>query len=186
MSHLFQAKDQKAVAALLTGGAVGVLRTDTLYGIVAPAANAEAVERLYKVRGRDPGKPVVVLIGDESHIWDTVISDGYRQLISRYWPGKVSIILPAGASTEHIHRGYRSIAYRLPDDPWLRELLLQTGPLAAPSANPQGLPPAADIDEAQAYFGESVDFYVDQGRVEDATPSQLLRLEPDGTITRLR
>lgn len=186
MSRSFKPENYVDIAHLLAEGGIGVLRTDTIYGVVASAHDTAAVERLYRVRGRDSGKPIVVLIGDESQIWDSRITAEHHQMIERYWPGKVSIILPAGDATEHIHRGFRSIAYRLPADQWLRQLLLLSGPLAAPSANPQGLPPAADVTEAQAYFGDSVDFYVNQGRVEDASPSQLLRLEDDGTITRLR
>ena len=187
MNRILQQNEIPEIARLLAAGRVGVLRTDTLYGIGADAHNPAAVERLYRVRGRDADKPVVVLIGDESHIWDSQITDAHRELIARYWPGRVSIILPAGTSTEHIHRGHDSIAYRLPESSeWVRQLLGQTGPLAAPSANPQGLPPASNIEEAYAYFGKTVDFYVDGGQVENATPSQLLRLEADGHLTRLR
>lgn len=186
MSQIYQSDQQSAVIRSLRAGGIGVLRTDTLYGIVADAAKAEAVERLYAIRGRDADKPVVVLIGELSQIWQAELTDRHRRLFERYWPGKVSIILPAGEGTEHIHRGYNSIAYRLPADGWLRQLLKATGPLAAPSANPQGQPPAADIHEAQGYFGNTVDFYVDQGRVENTTPSQLLQLHADGTVRRLR
>jgi L-threonylcarbamoyladenylate synthase len=186
MTRILEPADLHEIALRLRRGEVGVLRTDTLYGIVADAHSAEAVERLYRVRGRDADKPVVVLIADESQIWDSRITADHRQLIHRYWPGPISIILPAGNATAHIHRGYTSIAYRLPANDWLRTLMRLTGPLAAPSANPQGLSPAADIEAAVGYFGEVVDFYVDQGRVENATPSQLLRVEADGSVLRLR
>lgn len=75
----------------------------------------------------------------------------------------------------------------MPADEGLRELLRQTGPLIAPSANPEGAPPARTISEAEAYFGDGVDIYVDGGEVPlDINPSRLLRLHKDGSKEWLR
>lgn len=173
-----------AIVSLLRGGGVGILRTDTLYGIVAQADNEAAVERVYEIKGRTPTKPPIILIGAMDQLLNSY-DEATMNRLKEYWPGKVSIILPAPHAPKWLVRSGDSLAYRMPDNPELRELLLRTGPLIAPSANPEGLPPAMNINEAVAYFGEEVNFYVDGGVVEDDTPSRLYRLLDDN-MERLR
>ena len=171
------------VAELLRSGKVGVVRTDTLYGLLARAGDREAVERIFAIKRRSPEKPVLVLIHDATGLHDPYPIDPF---MGKYWPGKNTIILPAPSDPQWITRGTKTIAYRLPDDATLRKLLEQTGPLVAPSANPEGEPPAATVEQAIAYFGDTVDFYVDSGEVTDQTPSRLLLPRTDGTMERLR
>jgi len=174
------------VVDCLRNGGVGVIRTDTLYGLVASVLSKKAVERVYKLRHRDSRKACIVLIADESHL--PAAPPFYAEQVIRHsWPGPVSIILPINdAVPEWIHRGTGGLAMRVPADAELRELLLKTGPLIAPSANHEGQPPAETISEAQAYFGDEVDFYVNSGPVMHHSPSKLLRPLADGTIERLR
>jgi L-threonylcarbamoyladenylate synthase len=173
----------EAIIHLLSRGGIGVLRTDTLYGVVAKADDEAAVEKVYAAKGRTPTKSPIVLIGSTSQLFETYDEQTLERL-KKLWPGKNSVILPSKTPT-WIVRGNASIAYRLPADKNLRELLLKTGPLIAPSANPEGEMPAMTIDEAKMYFGERVDFYVDSGEVTDETPSKLYRLQEDG-LERLR
>ena len=173
------------LATALRGGALAILRTDTLYGMVARALDKGAVERMYMVKSRDAGKPPIVLVSDLDQIFSTV-QGAQRTVLDEVWPGKTSVVLSADSGPDWLTRGGDSIAYRLPAEPNLRALIEHTGPLIAPSANPQGEVPAATIDQAIAYFGERVEYYVDDGEVLDQTPSRLLRLLPDGTTERLR
>lgn len=179
MTVLTNAFDE-TIARLLNEGGIGVLRTDTIYGVVARADDERAVERIYEVKGRTPSKSPIVLIGSVSQLFEPC--DDAR--LNELWPGKNSVILPS-EKPAWIVRGNASIAYRMPDNAALRELLMKTGPLIAPSANPEGDVPATTIDEARAYFGDNVDFYVDGGAVTDNTPSKLYRLQEDG-LERLR
>jgi L-threonylcarbamoyladenylate synthase len=174
----------ETIVRLLRGGAIGVLRTDTLYGIVARAGDERAVEHIYAVKQRTPSKSPIVLIASTSQLFDTY-DDTTLQRLSELWPGKNSVILPSTAAPTWIVRDNASVAYRIPDNKALRRLLLETGPLIAPSANPEGDPPAMSIEEAKNYFGNNVDFYVDGGVVTDDSPSKLYRLQPDG-LERLR
>jgi len=176
--------DQKVVDILLKGG-IGILRTDTIYGVVCCADNKTAVNRLFAAKGRDDGKSPIVLIAGQDQMFDMPSPQEQIEL-DKVWPGKVSIIINSVKAPSWITRGNGSVAYRLPADDNLRKLLEKTGPLIAPSANPQGVIPATTIDEAKDYFGETVDFYIDEGEVNDNTPSQLLRLDPDGIVERLR
>ena len=182
---MFSSVNDPEIARLLTSGGVGVLRTDTLYGIVAQASDEAAVRRVYTLKGRDDDKSPIVLIADASQVFDELPA-GHREYVDQVWPGPVSVIVPSVYAPSWIKRGNDSVAYRVPDNDNLRKLLAITGPLIAPSANPQGMQPAMNIREAKYYFADGVDFYVNQGVVENREPSQLVRLEPNGEVTRLR
>jgi L-threonylcarbamoyladenylate synthase len=172
------------IATLLKEGCVGVLRTDTLYGIVARADDEHAVEKVYNLKLRTPTKSPIILIASHDQMYEDDIV--FRSTLDTFWPGKVSAILPSSNAPLWIRRKNNSVAYRMPDDKKLTDLVAQTGPLIAPSANIEGKPPARDIAEAIAYFGEGVDFYVEGGRVLDDSPSQLLKFKGDGTWDKLR
>jgi L-threonylcarbamoyladenylate synthase len=182
---VFSSVNDPEIARILTSGGVGVLRTDTLYGIVAKADDEAAVRRVYALKGRDDDKSPIVLIADIDQLFEK-LPESHREYVGQVWPGPVSVIIPSLKAPTWIRRGNDSVAYRMPDDADLRKLLAVTGPLIAPSANPQGMQPAMNVREAKYYFGTNVDFYVDQGTVESREPSRLVCLEPDGEVTRLR
>lgn len=173
------------VASVLNSGGIVVLRTDTIYGVVARADNEQAVRRVYELKGRDETKSPIVLIANTSQLFDTVSEDAHAR-VRKFWPGKTSIIFPSNEAPAWIRRSNRSVAYRLPNNDGLRELLQQTGPLIAPSANPQGTRPAMNIEEAVTYFGDKVDLYIDGGQVDDNTPSRLFILHENGEMEQLR
>ena len=180
---------------ILKSGGVGVLPTDTLYGIVGSALNKKSVLRIYKLRKRNPKKPMIVLIGDMRHAtWKKFgmkLSTTHYKLLTRLWPNAVSVILPLPAGRQgagkfaYLHRGTKTLAFRFPKPKWLRELLKKTGPLVAPSANWEGKPPAKTIREAKKYFSDKIDFYVDAGRLA-GKPPPLIRITPAGDAVVLR
>jgi L-threonylcarbamoyladenylate synthase len=171
---------------ILNDGGVGVLATDTLYGLVARALDEAAIERIYRLKGRRPDKPLIILIcrPEEVRLFGVDLDNPTKKELMKHWPGPVSIILPCPSHKfNYLHRGTNSLAFRLPAKPSLRRLLKQTGPLVAPSANPEGQTPASSIPQARRYFGEAVDFY-QSGRVS-GRPSQVVRLA-DGKLKVLR
>lgn len=176
--------DSDVIYALQHGG-VAVLRTDTLYGIVARADDETAVERIYDLKGRDDNKSPIVLIASLDQLYDEPETSS-EQYLSTVWPGKVSVILPSKEAPRWIRRSNESVAYRMPADTKLRMLIEATGPLIAPSANPQGKGPAMTIEQAIEYFGDGVDCYIDGGEVFDSTPSKLVRIGENGEVERLR
>lgn len=172
----------------LKKGGVAVIATDTIYGVVASAKNEAAVLRVYAIKGRAPEKPCIILISsiDDLAAFGTAPNAAQRATLERVWPGPLSVILPCTDSTyTYLHRGTQSLAFRLPADEMLRALLTETGPLIAPSANPQGAEPATTIEEAQNYFGDQVDCYADAG-VRVGKPSRLISVAEDGTEAVLR
>ena len=174
----------KLIEILMNGG-IGVLLTDTLYGVVARADDEASVARVYALKGRTDSKPPIVLIADVSQLYDA-LPDGVDATVEGKWPGKNSIIIPSLLAPKWLSRESSGVAYRLPDNNALRRLLRETGPLIAPSANPQGDPPARSVGEAEGYFGDSVDFYVDGGVAFDSQPSNLFIMTSGGDFEQLR
>ena len=147
------------VFPILKKGNIGVIPTDTLYGIVGSAFSKKAVERIYEVKGRDENKPFIVLIASISDLkkFDIALTVPQKKLLDGVWPASVSVILPCPQKKfQYLHRGTKSLAFRLPKDRELQTFLKQTGPLVAPSANPQGGKPAETIAEAKKYFVEKL------------------------------
>lgn len=174
-------KYMKSFKEVIKEGGVAVMRTDTLYGLVADAHNEKSVTRIYDIKKRNPLKPVIVLIAHYDQLQEFGVSrtDSLKQKLDTYWPGKVSIILEpkdTEIDTHYIHKGTKGIAFRIPNDTNMRKVLSDVGPLVAPSANPEGMPPAKTIQEAIDYFGDSVDYYIDGGEVIDMSPSKIIKI----------
>jgi len=178
----------KIITPILKLGGIGVVPTDTLYGLVGSALNSEAVERIYRVRRRDLKKPMIVLISSLNDLkkFGIKLNLAQEKKLKEFWPGKVSVILECkGKKFEHLHRRKNSIAFRFPYDFELLKLLKKVGPLVAPSANRAGDEPATNFKEARAYFTDEVDFYVDGGKLK-SKPSTLVELDKKGEIKVLR
>lgn len=182
---LVQSISHPDLCAALKAGQVAVLRTDTLYGLVARVDDKLAVQKVYDIKHRNQAKSPIVLISDRTQLYDKP-SQLLSAALDNVWPGKVSVIIPSDKAPDWISRENRSVAYRLPDSADLQQLISQTGPLVAPSANPEGENPAMTINQAIKYFGDKVDIYVDGGTVTDTAPSQLLQVSQTGEIERLR
>lgn len=171
----------------LKEGGIGVIPTDTIYGVVGSAMNTAVVERIYLLRERTPGKPMIILISEitDLRLFGIGISEKLALFLGKIWPGKVSVVLSCPSEKfKYLHRGTRSLAFRVPDRKDLRSLLRQSGPLVAPSANPEGETPASDVSQAKSYFGDRVDFYLGGGKIA-SPPSTLLKIEGD-RVTVLR
>jgi L-threonylcarbamoyladenylate synthase len=174
---MFSSLTDPALIRCLQKGGVVVIPTDTLYGVVARAADEEAVKRVYRVRGRAPSKPCIILVADRSDITDNQLwTPAHRKIADTHWPGALSLVAPTKHTRKYLHRGTQTLAYRVPAREDLRRLLALTGPLVAPSANPEGNPPATTLQEAQAYFGTYVDGYVDGGVMTGHAPSTLVTI----------
>ncbi len=202
----------KKLALLLKEGVIAVMPTDTIYGICGSALKKEVVEKIYRLRKRSPHKPMIILISsfDDLKIFGVdgdvddrrqkmqttadrtqTTADGMQtnremEILKKIWPGKVSVILEMNKyfkKFEYLHRGTKTLAFRLPKPKWLRNILKISGPLVAPSANWEGYEPAKTINEAKRYFGNKVIYY-DAGKIK-GQPSTLIKLK-NGKIEILR
>jgi L-threonylcarbamoyladenylate synthase len=171
MSNLEMAKD-----ALLKPGAVGVIPTDTVYGVVARADDQVAVARLYALKDRE-SKPGTVIAASVDQLVDLGIKRRYLKAVEDFWPAPLSVEIPH--SVGYLSQNTGRQAFRIPETPELLRLLEVTGPLQTSSANQPGMPPANTVKEAQDYFGDRVDFYVDGGDLSGNEPSTIIRIVDD-------
>lgn len=179
---MFSALDDALLVNLLNSGAVGVIPTDTVYGLVARAADPDAVTRLYNLKHR-VRKPGTVIAGSIQQLLELGLESKYIIADQQFWPGPISVVIPH--NIEYMNQGIGSQPFRIPDDEELRKLLLKTGPLQTTSANHPTEEPAANIREAQSIFGELVDFYVDGGEQFERPPSTIIRIN-NGKVEVIR
>lgn len=167
-------KNIKEIIKIIKSDGIGVMPTDTLYGLVGSAFSQKAITRIYKVKKRNKNKKLIVLTSSLKDLekFKIKITKEQKEVLQKFWPGKVSVVL-------------NNTAFRLPKNKKLIEILKKTGPLVAPSANPESLKPAKNITEARKYFGNSVDFYL-AGRTLNGRASRLIKLEKNGKIIELR
>jgi L-threonylcarbamoyladenylate synthase len=170
--------EEPELIKLIVGGAVGVLPTDTVYGLTCLAANRASVARLYKLKSRDQ-KPGTIIAADVQQLVELGLKRRYLSAVTQYWPSAISVIIPCGDELRFLHIGQNGLAVRIPEDKALSKLLSKTGPLLTTSANHPGEPTASTIMEAQQYFNGQVDFYVDGGDLSKRAPSTIIRIVDD-------
>lgn len=186
------AETSEALAAAQAAVAAGeciVLPTDTVYGIGANAFSAEAVQGLLDAKHRGRNMPPPVLIA-ETGMLEALADDlppSALRLADAFWPGALTLIVPAQRHLRmDLGETNGTIAVRVPDHDFTRDLLRRTGPLAVSSANVSGQPSSTSIDDAQAQLGDSVAVYLDAGATPGATPSTIIDFvsEAMGRIVR--
>ncbi len=152
------------LARTLSEGGVAVIPCDTMYGIAGAAPDTE--KRIRAIKGRGETKPFLQLIAHAS--WVARLSDFVLpQKLAQYWPGPLTIIFPA--------RDGGTVALRLPDSPFLRQLMEAVGrPLYSTSVNRAGKEPMFDIELIKKEFERDVDLIFDAGNLPPGPPSTLV------------
>ncbi len=165
----------RAAGCLLSGG-VAAFRTDTLYGLSAAWSSAAGLARLRAIKGEE--RPFLSLAADAATAWrwSGPVEPWVRAVADRFWPGPVTLVLPAGPKAPAGARAPDgSWAVRVPDEPWCRELAARVGgALPSTSANRPGGSAARTVGEVQARLGDTVDLVVDGGPVPQAQPASAL------------
>ncbi|MGB7962286.1 MAG: L-threonylcarbamoyladenylate synthase, partial [Propionicimonas sp.] len=167
-----------AMAAIAAGECI-VLPTDTVYGIGANALSAPAVRSLLEAKRRGRDMPPPVLLAEPAMLRSLAggrLSDA-EALAEAFWPGALTLVVTSHPRLR-MDLGDRgdTIAVRVPDHTFTRELLRATGPLAVSSANVSGEPAACSIAEARAQLGDSVSVYLDAGGSSGPVPSTVVDL----------
>ncbi len=199
MSRLFDCSQDsdlltgmRLARAAIRRGELVVIPTDTVYGVAADAFSPKAVQRLLDAKGRTRQSPPPVLVPGVATLeaLASEIPDAVRQLVDAFWPGGLTIVLPAQPSLAwDLGDTDGTVAVRMPDNRIALELLEETGPLAVSSANLTGQPAATSAGEAQEMLGETVETYLDGG-ASDSTASTIVDatalVAPGGRVTILR
>ena len=157
----------EVVAALQDGGVV-VLPTDTVYGLVARAADPAATTALFALKDRPAGVPLAVLcatVDQALALADPSVGPPVAAVAAAWWPGPLTLVLPRRADVElHLGEPASTVGVRVPDHDLVRAIAARVGPLAATSANRHGEPVAETAAAASAAFGDGVAVVVDGGR----------------------
>ncbi len=162
----------RQLTQLLMHGGVGVLPTDTVYGLVCRASDPSAVAKLYEVKQR-AGKPGTIIASSAVQLEALGVGADELKRARPYWPGSTSIELHD--NLEYLNQGTGHDAYRvIGGSSALISILNITGPLLTTSANMPGEPTANTIAEARRYFDDTIDFYVDGGDMSGNLPSTLI------------
>ena len=172
-------------------GALVVIPTDTVYGIAADAFNPVAIQALLDAKGRTRSSPPPVLVPGVATLdaLAETVSQPVRDLVDAFWPGGLTIIVPARSSLAWDLGDTRgTVALRQPSDPIALELLTEVGPLAVSSANLTGQPAATTASLALESLGDSVDVYLDGGETETVTSTivDASSFAADGSIRIVR
>lgn len=178
-----------AAVATLKRGDVIAFPTETLYGLGADALNSAAVEKVFQLKGRESTNPIPVLVAHREMLLSLVASVPALadKLISCFWPGPLTIILPARRDIPPplISLSGR-IGVRISSQPLATELVKALGsPLTATSANPSGRPPARTVEEARKYFAGQIDIFIDGGKLTSESGSTVAEINGD-TIKIIR
>jgi L-threonylcarbamoyladenylate synthase len=151
---------------ILEKGGIILIPTETVYGLAVDGESEEAISNLRRVKGNDEGKMLQRLAAniEDVHMrvatWDPRI----KRMASAFWPGPLTLIL-------------ENVGWRVPDHPFLRDLIRRFGrPLAASSANLSAREPALDCDEAVRTFEGKIDLALDGGRASLGKASSVVRV----------
>jgi len=175
-------------AARLAAGGVAAFPTETVYGLGADAMNAEAVARVFSLKGRPASNPLIVHVLDEAMARSVAAewtADASR-LARAYWPGPLTLVLPKAPRVPGVvTAGGASVAVRCPDHPAALALLAALGvPIVGPSANVSGAVSPTRAQHVRGVWPESDVLVLDGGPCRAGLESTVLRLGDEPEILR--
>ncbi len=164
----------------LRAGRVIAYPTETLYGLGVDPFQPEALERLYRLKGRPAGRPVSLLVADAAMLRGLVreVTPSARALLEAFLPGPLTLVLEARADLPAaLTAGTGKIGLRISSHPLIPHLFARlSGPITTTSANPTGRPPAGRAEEIAAYFPRGVACILDGGPSAGSTGSTVVDL----------
>ncbi|MGQ9660281.1 MAG: L-threonylcarbamoyladenylate synthase [Thermochromatium sp.] len=186
MLYLTSSPDDLATAAaLLRAGELVALPTETVYGLAADADNPDAVRAIFQAKGRPADHPLIVHIATAEQLadWAAAVPEAAWRLVSVFWPGPLTLVLPAASSVSPlVTGGQTTVALRVPAHPVFQAVLRQLGfdrGLAAPSANPFGRISPTTAQHVQHHLAGRIAAVVDGGPCAVGIESTILDLSGD-------
>lgn len=171
-------------AGVIREGGIVAFPTETYYGLAVDPFNESALKKLFRIKNRPEVKPVLVLVSgqDELSRVTTAIPAIAQRLMDRFWPGPLTLVLPARKElSSYITGGTNTVGVRLSSHPVAMSLLKACGiPVTATSANKSNQSPAVTANEAKRIFGNQVDLVLDGGRTPGESSSTLVGFENSG------
>ncbi len=168
----------RQAADIVLGGGIIIYPTETVYGIGALFSNEQALRRVFAVKGRDPSKPVLLLIKDAASLRNLITGMSYTALglAEKYWPGPLTLLFQASEKLSPLLIGdERKIGCRVSSSPVARKLLsIIKQPITSTSANLSGDKNPSEINDISPLLLDSVDVILDAGRLGDGLPSTVI------------
>lgn len=178
----------KAASIIRSGGLVS-FPTETVYGLGADALNTEAVSRIYQAKGRPSDNPLILHVCSEKQASELVyLNANSEKLIRTFWPGPLTLVLPARSHIPLRTRGgLPTAAIRMPDNPTALALISASRtPIAAPSANISGRPSPTDASSVYQDMNGRIDMILDGGSVEIGIESTVIDISEPERVLLLR
>jgi len=170
----------RRAAEILRAGGLVAFPTETVYGLGADASSEAALKKLYAVKGRPAGHPVIVHFAsaDEAFAWAREVPEAARRLAARFWPGPLTLILKRSARAgDFVTGGQDTVGLRVPSHPVAQALLSEFGSgVAAPSANRFGRVSPTRAAHVREDLGEDVDLVLEGGDSEVGIESTIVDL----------
>jgi L-threonylcarbamoyladenylate synthase len=168
-------------AAILRRGGLVAFPTETVYGLGANALNAEAVRRIFQVKGRPSTSPLIVHVDSPAMAQAMVVAawPAQAELLARnFWPGPLSLVLPKqNTIPNEVTAGLPTVGVRAPSHPVAIDLIRESSlPLAAPSANRFMQLSPTEAQHVSTALGSSVDMVLDGGPTSVGIESTVLSL----------
>lgn len=173
---------EDGVAALQAGDLV-VYPTETFYAIGADAFSSTAIRRLFRVKRRELGRPIGLIAADTAMAFSLAreIPLDARRLADAFWPGPLTLVLPARDDIARELAGSDGVGVRVSPNPVARALSAGLGrPITASSANLSGEAPASTLDEARTQLGGKVKVYLEGGKLTASAPSTVVAVNATG------
>jgi tRNA threonylcarbamoyl adenosine modification protein (Sua5/YciO/YrdC/YwlC family) len=175
---------QEAIARAvleLSSGRLVVAPTDTIYGLLGDAFNAYATTMAFEAKARPRSLPLPVLVCTPRQAWAlcSKVPPEAGALAKRFWPGALTLVLPAADLGWDLGDATGSVALRIPGHDDLLEIIRAVGPLAGTSANITGEPTPRTARGVAKVFGSKVSLYLDGGTSRADRPSTIVDLTGD-------
>lgn len=173
-----------ATVQVLCEGKTVAYPTETSYGFGCDATNREAVNKIFAIKGREAGKPLLVVVADLDQIKPYIIWDERLEIINKkYWPGPLTVIVQAKSPTvlaDGVVSADGWLAFRVTSHPVAKELAKNLGkPLVSTSANFAGQPPLYSAQKIIEIFNTQKvqpDVLIDAGELPEVVPSTIIKL----------
>jgi len=178
------AKQVKKAVSILRSGGVIAYPTDTVYGLGALAENERAVKRVFSLKKRPKNMPLPLLISDMAHLDELAATPGSLawRLATIFWPGGLTLIVPASKKVPNFIGGGNTVALRIPNDAVTLALIKDLGkPIVGTSANITGRRAAMTAAEVKKCFGDKVDLVIDAGGRPGGIESTIVDITSDET-----
>ncbi|MCB9359175.1 threonylcarbamoyl-AMP synthase [Candidatus Woesearchaeota archaeon] len=170
----------KRCAELLKNGKLVVFPTETVYGLGANALDPEAVDSIFKAKGRPQDNPIIVHVYDRNMLNGIVedIPNDAKKLMRKFWPGPLTFILKKKDTIpSNVTGGLDTVAVRMPSHPIARALIKESGvPVGAPSANISGRPSTTNAEQVIEELSGRVDAIIDGGDADVGLESTVIDL----------